>query len=54
MLFGIGSASLIPIAIAVGVLAQAEVLGITLTLRRWQHDVHSLWHALAIRLGANG
>ena len=45
----VGSASLIPIAIAVGVVAQTEVLAITVTLRGWQHDVHSLWHALAIR-----
>ena len=44
-LFGTGSAELLPIALASGILAQCESLAITLVLPAWRHDVPSLWHA---------
>ena len=45
-LFATGRATLLPVALAAGVLAQVESLGITLVLREWRHDVPSVWNAL--------
>ena len=47
-LLGAGSAALLPVALAAGMLAQAETLAITLVLRGWRHDVPSVWNALRI------
>jgi cardiolipin synthase (CMP-forming) len=47
-LFGSGSAALLPVALAVGMIAQGETLAITLVLRGWRHDVPSVWHAFRI------
>lgn len=41
-------AALLPVALAAGVLAQAETLAITLVLRGWRHDVPSVWNAIRI------
>lgn len=49
-LFGIGSAGLLPIALAAGIVAQCESLAITFVLPSWRHDVPSLWHARRLRL----
>jgi phosphatidylglycerophosphate synthase len=48
-LFAAGSAVLLPLALAAGMLAQAESLAITLVLRGWRHDVPSVWNAVRLR-----
>lgn len=44
-----GNAALLPIAVAAGMVAQADTLAITLSLPVWQPDVRSVGHALRIR-----
>ena len=48
-LLATGSAALLPVALAAGLLAEAETLAITLVLRGWRHDVPGVWNALRIR-----
>jgi phosphatidylglycerophosphate synthase len=48
-LLATGSAALLPVALAAGLLAEAETLAITLVLRGWRHDVPSVWNALRVR-----
>jgi phosphatidylglycerophosphate synthase len=48
-LLATGSAVLLPLALAAGMLAEAETLAITLVLRGWRHDVPSVWNALRVR-----
>jgi CDP-diacylglycerol--glycerol-3-phosphate 3-phosphatidyltransferase len=45
-LLGTGGGTLLPVALAAGILAQLETLAITLALRGWRHDVPSVWNAL--------
>ncbi|HET9010838.1 MAG TPA: CDP-alcohol phosphatidyltransferase family protein [Gemmatimonadaceae bacterium] len=45
LLLATGRATLLPVALAAGVLAQAETLAITLVLPHWRHDVPSVWNA---------
>lgn len=49
LLLAAGSAALLPVALAAGMLAEAETLAITLTLQGWRHDVPSVWNALRVR-----
>jgi phosphatidylglycerophosphate synthase len=49
-LLGFGSASLIPCAIALGVLADLEGLAASVILKSWQHDIPSIRHAWHRRL----
>lgn len=49
LLLGMGVSSLLPLVIGVGLVAQLEVLAITLVLTEWQHDVPSVWHAYRAR-----
>jgi phosphatidylglycerophosphate synthase len=49
VLLAMGSSALLPVALVAGLLAEAETLAITLVLRRWRHDVPSVWNALRIR-----
>ena len=49
LLFATGSAALLPVALVAGMLAEAETLAITLVLRRWRHDVPSVWNARRVR-----
>lgn len=49
LLLAAGEPRLIPIALVVALLAQLETLAITLTLPVWDHDVRSVWIALARR-----
>lgn len=48
-LLATGSAALLPVALAAGMLAEAETMAITLALRGWRHDVPSVWNALRVR-----
>lgn len=49
-LLGFGSARpLVPLALALGIVADAEGLAISIVLPVWTHDVRSLVHALRIR-----
>jgi Phosphatidylglycerophosphate synthase len=48
-LLATGSSTLLPVALAAGVIAEMETLAITLVLRGWRHDVPSVWNALRIR-----
>ena len=49
-LFGFGSATpLVPVALALGIVADAEGLAISVVLPVWTHDVKSVRHALRIR-----
>ena len=48
-LWNTGSSALLPVALAAGLLAEAETLAITLVLRGWRHDVPSVWNALRVR-----
>jgi phosphatidylglycerophosphate synthase len=48
-LLAAGSGALLPVALAAGLLAEAETLAITLVLRGWRHDVPSVWNALRVR-----
>src|SRR3954471_2992474 len=48
-LLGTGSAVLLPVALAAGLLAELETLAITLVLRGWRHDVPSVWNAARVR-----
>lgn len=49
-LFGFGSAApLVPLALALGIVADAEGLAISLVLPVWTHDVKSVVHAWRIR-----
>ena len=49
-LLGFGQAgTLVSLAIYVGIVADFEGLMISLTLKHWQHDVPTVFHALAIR-----
>jgi CDP-diacylglycerol--glycerol-3-phosphate 3-phosphatidyltransferase len=49
-LFGFGSAvPLVPLALALGIVADAEGLAISVILPVWTHDVKSVVHALRIR-----
>jgi phosphatidylglycerophosphate synthase len=49
MLFAAGDARYVPISLAIGIVSHLENLCITLVLPRWQHDVKSLYYAMAIR-----
>jgi CDP-diacylglycerol--glycerol-3-phosphate 3-phosphatidyltransferase len=49
VLLGTGSAVLLPVALAAGIVAELETLAITMTLPSWRHDVPSVWHAWRIR-----
>lgn len=49
VLLATGSAALLPVALAAGVLAQVETLAITLVLPQWRHDVPSVWNARRVR-----
>jgi phosphatidylglycerophosphate synthase len=49
VLLGAGSAMLLPVALAAGIVAELETLAITMTLPAWRHDVPSAWHAWRIR-----
>jgi phosphatidylglycerophosphate synthase len=49
LLLATGSSALLPLALAAGLLAEAETLAITLVLRGWRHDVPSVWNALRVR-----
>ncbi|MGD0483990.1 MAG: CDP-alcohol phosphatidyltransferase family protein [Gemmatimonadales bacterium] len=49
-LFGFGSATpLVPLALVLGIVADAEGLAISLVLPVWTHDVKSVWRARLIR-----
>jgi CDP-diacylglycerol--glycerol-3-phosphate 3-phosphatidyltransferase len=49
-LLGFGSAvPLVPLALAIGIVADAEGLAISLVLPVWTHDVKSVVHALRVR-----
>lgn len=49
VLLATGRATLLPVALAVGMIAQAEALAITFVLPEWRHDVPSVWNARRIR-----
>lgn len=49
VLLATGRSVLLPVALAAGILAEAETLAITLVLRGWRHDVPSVWNALRVR-----
>jgi CDP-diacylglycerol--glycerol-3-phosphate 3-phosphatidyltransferase len=49
LLLATGSSALLPVALAAGMLAEAETLAITVVLRGWRHDVPSVWNALRVR-----
>jgi phosphatidylglycerophosphate synthase len=49
LLFGGNDDAMIPWALGFGLLSHIENLAITLALPAWQHDVPTLFHALAIR-----
>ena len=49
LLLATGRATLLPVALAAGMLAQIETLAITLVLPQWRHDVPSVWNARRIR-----
>jgi CDP-diacylglycerol--glycerol-3-phosphate 3-phosphatidyltransferase len=49
VLLATGSSALLPVALAAGLLAEAETLAITVVLRGWRHDVPSVWNALRVR-----
>lgn len=49
LLLATGSAALLPVALAAGLLAEAETLAITIVLRSWRHDVPSVLNALRVR-----
>lgn len=48
VLLGWGRATLVPLALAVGVVADLEGLAMSVVLPEWTHDVPSLWHARRI------
>ena len=51
-LLGFGVATpWVPVALALGIVADAEGLAISLVLPVWTHDVKSVWHAWRIRRG---
>jgi hypothetical protein len=54
VLLGTGSAGLLPIALAAGIVAELETLAITMTLPSWRPDVPSVWHAWHIRHDSRG
>jgi hypothetical protein len=43
-LLGFGTPVLVPVAIAVGVIADLEGLAASMILREWTHDVPSVFH----------
>jgi CDP-diacylglycerol--glycerol-3-phosphate 3-phosphatidyltransferase len=49
LLLASGSSALLPVALVLGVIAQADTLAITLALPVWQSDVPSAWHAVRMR-----
>ncbi len=49
LLLATGRATLLPVALAAGMLAQIETLAITLVLPQWRPDVPSVWNARRIR-----
>lgn len=49
VLLATGSAVLLPVALAAGMVAQVETFAITLVLPQWRHDVPSVWNARRIR-----
>lgn len=49
VLLATGRATLLPVALVVGMIAQAEALAITFVLPEWRHDVPSVWNARRIR-----
>jgi CDP-diacylglycerol--glycerol-3-phosphate 3-phosphatidyltransferase len=54
-MFGFGSATpLVPLALALGIVADAEGLAISVVLPVWTHDVKSIVHALRIRAAHRG
>ena len=49
LLLATGRATLLPVALAAGMVAQVETLAITLLLPQWRHDVPSVWNARRLR-----
>lgn len=49
LLLATGRATLLPVALLAGIVAQVETFAITLVLSRWRHDVPSMWHARRLR-----
>ena len=49
VLLATGRATLLPVALAMGMIAQAEALAITFVLPEWRHDVPSVWNARRVR-----
>lgn len=49
LLLATGRATLLPVALAAGMVAQLETLAITLVLPHWRHDVPSVWSARRTR-----
>ena len=47
-LLGFGNAALLPLAIGVAMVAQSEGLAASMILRKWTHDVPSVFHARRI------
>ena len=45
LLLATGNATLLPVALAAGMVAQLETAAITLVLPQWRHDVPSVWNA---------
>ena len=50
VLFGTGSAALLPLALVSGIIAQCDSLAITVVLPVWRPDVPSVWHAWRLRI----
>ena len=48
LLLGWGHASLVPLALGIGIVADLEGLAISAVLPVWTHDVPSVWHARRI------
>ncbi|MEP6692937.1 MAG: CDP-alcohol phosphatidyltransferase family protein [Gemmatimonadaceae bacterium] len=46
VLFWRGEATLVPFALALGIIAEAESLAITMALREWRTDVRGLWSVM--------
>lgn len=49
LLLATGRATLLPVALLAGMVAQVETFAITLVLPQWRHDVPSVWHARRAR-----
>jgi CDP-diacylglycerol--glycerol-3-phosphate 3-phosphatidyltransferase len=49
-LMGFGQATpWVPLALALGIVADAEGLAMSIVLPTWKHDVKSVWHAWRLR-----